>query len=336
MTYHYSKEVDSVTDTLNRDFTGVSSGAGYSSWNNKTSNSNAVYAGNSAGGNDSIQLNNSSSNKGIFTTASGGNVVSITVSWNAATSEGNKLDIYGKNEAYTGVAQLYNAGTQGTKIGTITCGTNTSATITGSYQYIGLRSYSGGLWIDSITIEWSEATYAYSNTSIRFSSLISSSLWNRLNTESSIQGYGVMLSTPETLGVDPIEDWYGIADGDTYEEKIAYLAAGGVKNFYLPLTTKSPDLANAAQKAGAEGDHYIWYLNKVVLDTEEGLTAQQVKAKLTQRYTAVAYIRIADELVFLDQVTASAAGLADAAITGGQATASTANGSLKNLADMLA
>ena len=255
------------------------------------------------------------------------------------TAADRYVEVYGKNEAYSSTENLYDNNEKGTLVTSLTCNSNhddSEYTFVADYKYIGIKA-SGALYIDSIDIQWGDLpSYAFSNVSIRFSNLISTSLWTRLNTESSIQGYGVMLATPETLGSDPIEDWYAIADGNSYEEKIAYLATGNVKNFYMPLSTKSPDLANSAQKAGAEGDHYIWYLNKIVLDTEEGLTKEQVKAKLTQRYTAVGYVKTVEGLVFLDQVAASAAGLADAAITGGQATTSTANGSLKNLADMLA
>ena len=339
LTYHYSKNEETSTDTLDKEKTGVS-GNSYKNWSNVSDSSNARYAGNSYGDHASaIQFRKSTGTNpksAIISTTSGGTIKKISVEWAAGNQSGKTLNVYGSNTAYTSLADVYDSATYGTLLGTIVEGTSTELNVVGSYAYVGVVPTTGTAYLTSISFEWNATSFVYSNASIRFSSLISASLWNRLNTESSIQGYGVMLSTPETLGTDPIEDWYGVADGDTYEEKIAYLAAGGVKNFYLPLTTKSPDLANAAQKAGAEGDHYIWYLNKVVLDTEEGLTAQQVKAKLTQRYTAVAYIRIADELVFLDQTTASAAGLADAAITGGQATASTANGSLKNLADMLA
>ena len=334
----------------------------YNPFSNKTKtladiNSDVTWAGTAAchSGDKALQLNGTS--RGIYTTASAGQFIK-NVAVDFSDDNDKQLYFYGSNTAYTAVNASIASDENSTLIATLN-GNTVSANIAGDYKYVYIYS-SGAIYMNSITVTWrfadediensleskaslayhytsdGEGNFSYSDVSIRFSSLINSSLWNRLNNESSIQGYGVMLATPETLGSDPIEDWYAIADGDTYEEKVAYLATGDVKNFYMPLTTKSPDLANSAQKAGAEGDHYIWYLNKIVLDTEEGLTAQQIKAKLTQRYTAVGYIKTAEGLVFLDQATASAAGLADAAIQGGQATASTANGSLKNLADMLA
>ena len=341
LAYHYSKSGNGAVDTLNKTFTGIS-GSAYTDWSDKTGESGVVYAGNSYGNSTAIQLNTGTTYyQGIVTTGNpnSNNIKKITIDWASNTAADRYVEVYGKNEAYSSTENLYDNNEKGTLVTSLTCNSNhddSEYTFVADYKYIGIKA-SGALYIDSIDIQWGDLpSYAFSNVSIRFSNLISTSLWTRLNTESSIQGYGVMLATPETLGSDPIEDWYAIADGNSYEEKIAYLATGNVKNFYMPLSTKSPDLANSAQKAGAEGDHYIWYLNKIVLDTEEGLTKEQVKAKLTQRYTAVGYVKTVEGLVFLDQVAASAAGLADAAITGGQATTSTANGSLKNLADMLA
>lgn len=143
----------SVTDVLDRSFTGVS-GTTYTEWSEKTSNSNAVYAGQSAGQYDTIQLRSNNSNSGIITTASGGKVKTITVAWNSNSASGRTLDVYGKNTAYTQAADLYNDSNKGTKIGSIVCGTSTELTIEGDYTYIGLRSNSGAMYIDKIEITW--------------------------------------------------------------------------------------------------------------------------------------------------------------------------------------
>ena len=142
-----------ATDTLTRATTEVPEETNYVSWSGKTGTSGAVYAGQSAGGNNSIQLRSNNSNSGIVTTASGGNVRKITVTWNAATAAARTLDIYGKNTEYTNPTELYSTSTQGTKIGSIKMGT-TELEITGDYAYIGMRSYSGAMYIDEIQIEW--------------------------------------------------------------------------------------------------------------------------------------------------------------------------------------
>ena len=151
-------ETVEVVDVLNREFTGIKNGeTSYSSWNGKKAASAAVYAGNSAGSNDAIQLRSNNSNSGIVTTVSGGKAKRIVVEWNAKTSSGRTLEIYGKNTAYTSPTELYattgNTG-QGKKLGDIVCGTSTELIIETDYEYIGLRSKSGAMYIDEIQIIW--------------------------------------------------------------------------------------------------------------------------------------------------------------------------------------
>ena len=143
-----------VTDQLTRESTGITSTT-YASWSGVTSNSDAVYAGQSAGGNNSIQLRSNNNNSGIITTESGGTVMNVTVTWNSNTSNGRTLNIYGKDTAYGDPADLYNASTQGTLIGSIVYGTSTSLDISDSYQYIGMRSASGAMYLTDISITWS-------------------------------------------------------------------------------------------------------------------------------------------------------------------------------------
>lgn len=116
--------------------------------------SDAVYAGNSAKTSDeAIQLR-SKDNSGIVTTVSGGKATKIAVEWNENTTSGRTLDIYGKNSAYSSAADLYNSSTQGTKLGSIVMGTSTDLVISGDYEYIGLRSNSGAMYITEIDIAW--------------------------------------------------------------------------------------------------------------------------------------------------------------------------------------
>lgn len=116
--------------------------------------SNAVYAGNSAYSNEGISLRSSNSNSGIVTTTSGGKVKSIVVEWISNTASGRTINVYGKNTAYRSAADLYDTSFQGTMIGTIVYGTSTVLTISDDYQYIGLRSNDGALYVSSITISW--------------------------------------------------------------------------------------------------------------------------------------------------------------------------------------
>ena len=149
-------------DVLTQSTFGVT-GTTYSSWTNKSvsDGSTAIYAGNSAGptsgtGNGSIQLRSSNSNSGIVTTTSGGLATKVVVVWNSDCASGRVLDVYGKATAYSQASELYNSSTQGTKIGSITNGTSTELTIDSDYAYIGLRSSSGAMYLDSVTITWSQ------------------------------------------------------------------------------------------------------------------------------------------------------------------------------------
>ena len=145
---------EEVTDVLTLATTGVS-GTGYTDWSGKTVTSSAVYAGQSAGDKSSIQLRSKNSNSGVVTTVSGGYARKIVVQWNSSTTSGRTLDIYGKNTAYTAATDLYNSTGQGTKLGSITYGTSTELVITGAYQYIGLRSADGAMYLSKIAITWS-------------------------------------------------------------------------------------------------------------------------------------------------------------------------------------
>ena len=156
-----------VTDVLTHTINGKESGTTYNAFTDKEYTSDARYAGSSANGNSAIQLR-STNNSGIVTTTSGGSIKSITVEWDSNnTAEGRTLDIYGKNTAYSEASDLYDTNTQGAKLGSIINGTSTSLTIDGNYQYIGLRSKSGAMYLTSITIEWQsgEVTYTEYSTS---------------------------------------------------------------------------------------------------------------------------------------------------------------------------
>ncbi len=149
------------TDVLTNATTGVGDVNTYTPWSGKTATSDAIYAGNSAGNNLTIQLRTKYSNSGIVTTASGGSrIQKVTVDWYSETAENRTLDIYGKNTAYEAATDLYDIATQGTKLGSIVCGTSTKLTVTGDYTYIGIRSKADALYLNSISIDWETGTPA--------------------------------------------------------------------------------------------------------------------------------------------------------------------------------
>lgn len=171
---HYTFQ---CADTITKSDTGVS-GTAYTGWGPISSdtegvtgiNSRSTYEGNSAGpasgtGAGAIQLRSSTSSgsnvhSGIVTTVSGGKAVKVTIAWNKDCAAGRVIDVYGSNSAYESADDLYATGTQGTKLGSITQGSTTELTITGDYTFIGIRSSSGAIYIDSVSITWSESIAA--------------------------------------------------------------------------------------------------------------------------------------------------------------------------------
>ena len=134
-----------ATNTQYKDFSGVEKESG------------AVYAGNSATSYSAIQLRSNNNNSGIVTTASGGKVKSVTVVWNTNTLNGRTLQIYGQNTAYSAASELYSGSALAEVKYDNTAASNVSTVeISGEYEYIGLRSKSGAMYLDSVSIVWEQ------------------------------------------------------------------------------------------------------------------------------------------------------------------------------------
>lgn len=143
-----------VTDTIDKAFTGVT-GTSYTNWT-KSGTSGAEYTGYSATNGNNIQLNyntDASKNYGIVTTKSGGKVKSVTITVGSGT---NQVNIYGSNTAYTTTSDLYNTSKRGTLLGSVT--STGTITVSGDYEYIGIISNKGALYLSNIKIEWASST----------------------------------------------------------------------------------------------------------------------------------------------------------------------------------
>ena len=143
-----------VTDVLTAKlFTATSNS--YTDFSNVTVTSSAVYAGNSAKSDaGAIQLRSKKNNSGIVTTASAGTVRKITVVWDDATASGRTIDVYGKSTAYSSDTDLFgSADVQGVLIGSIAKG-KSELVVEGDYQFIGIRSNFGAIYVTSISVEW--------------------------------------------------------------------------------------------------------------------------------------------------------------------------------------
>lgn len=163
-TLQISKKPETTTttidDVLNNGNTINSTSQNYSNWTASGNTLAAAYSGNSGGSNTTIQLRSNNNNSGIVSTTSGGKIKTVTVDWYSGTSDGRVLNVYGSNSAYTAASDLYDNDKQGTLLGTIVKGTSTELTISGEYAYIGVRSNSGAMYLNSITFSWEQTTTA--------------------------------------------------------------------------------------------------------------------------------------------------------------------------------
>ncbi len=131
----------------------AATGTSYTDFSDVTITSNAVYAGQSAkSAEGAIQLRSKNSNSGIVSTASGGKLVSIKIDVQSGT---NTIEVYGNTNAYTSAANLYDTAgndNQGTKLGELS--DDGTITVDGDYQFVGIRSKNGAVYISSIEITW--------------------------------------------------------------------------------------------------------------------------------------------------------------------------------------
>lgn len=118
--------------------------------------SGAVYSVNSCGNtNNYVQIKSNGSSSGIVTTTSGGDLASVTINFNSGTQATRTVSIYGKTSAYSSAADLY-GDSKGTLLGEINIDDGASQTLNveGSYQYVGVRSKSGAIYMDSVVFTW--------------------------------------------------------------------------------------------------------------------------------------------------------------------------------------
>lgn len=214
-------------------------GTTYTAFTGVKATSPAVYAGSTAK-NDSgdIQLRSSKSTDGIVTTTSGGSATRVSVVWGTGNAADRTIDIYGKSTAYSKASDLYATqdGDQGTKIGSIICGTSTELVIEGDYPYIGIRSKSGALYLNSITITWGNAKTTLetpANLQINAAKVVS---WDAVSGAASYNvTIGTETYTSNTNSYDAAaiaDDYYDVAvvavpsDKDNYKNSAAATITG--------------------------------------------------------------------------------------------------------------
>lgn len=144
-------------DVLNYANIGVT-GTTYTDWTLDGA-TGAKYAGTSAGGNESIQINNSSNKTyGFVNTTSVGLVRKIKVTWNTNTTATRNLFVYGSNEPYTSVADIYDVLKRGTVIAYLEYASEANKVqeveIKGDYAYVGVLSAKSAQYLDAVEITW--------------------------------------------------------------------------------------------------------------------------------------------------------------------------------------
>ena len=310
LSYRYTKEDgrDPTTDTINRTFTGAGNNATYISWEND-GESGVSYAGNCAGRYNSVQLQ-SSGGSGIVSTDNyySAKALSVTVTWNDSTDNGRTIDVYGKNEAYTGPSDLYSNATKGTKIGSIVKGEDTELLIDDDYKYIGIRSSGNTLYASSIEIGWSSTSpkYTYSDVSIRFGGYLSQDLWNSLN---NIEGFGALAASEDIVNESVLFSNYmasAVAPGEYVNPTL------DIVDYYKPIEDMMP---------AVDGNNYYW-----------NLFLRISEMNFDTYYIAAAYIKTSTGYVFFKEAKYSVKSLASDYINNRGYDDNVASGSLYNLA----
>ena len=191
------------------------------------------------------------------------------------------------------------------------------------FEFVGIRSSADAIYLTSIDIQWGDASYEYTNVALRFGGILTKTLWDGLNTESTIQGFGVLLSTDAFLGANELKSKYNAVDNVNVKK---------FYNEYNPLSedpNDKPTLFENSSYKGVEDDYYVWNLRLNLPKTDGKVSDSELK----KDYVAVAFVVTEDDgVVFLAQIKQSAKSLAASMLSGPSDTSY--EGSLANLANL--
>lgn len=155
-----------IKDVINNENTYKGTGnTNYKDFENVIVNGHTYYV-NCAGGSPTtgptIQLrsnttNDGSPHAGIVSTSSGGKVTKITFTFNSGTANSRTVGVFASNSPYTHPNDLYEEGANLVYSYTYNSA-DTSVTeeyeFTDSYEYVGICSTNGALYLDEVIIEW--------------------------------------------------------------------------------------------------------------------------------------------------------------------------------------
>lgn len=173
--------------------------------------------------------------------------------------------------------------------------------------------------------------FEISNVKIRFKAFVAKALWDELDGEETIKGYGVLVSTADIEGGYLGENTFKLAyasaletaNNDVDEALSALCGSGKIKNFPHDISATMPYLYEAESNVNYDEDTYAWALAQTVTSP----------ANLGRTYVAIAYIRTNNGIIFLNEARVSAKSLAQSMIDGPDYDGKSFDGSLSYIAN---
>lgn len=134
---------------------------GYTNHTYTSSTTNATYEGvlYQTSTQNLIQMRTSGSNSGLVVTTSGGVLEKVSVQFGGSTTSSRSVDIYGKNDNYTGSVDLYSTDSMvtGTNLRKVSFGGNTElqeVTEVQGYTAFGIKPVGGALFLSQVVVVW--------------------------------------------------------------------------------------------------------------------------------------------------------------------------------------
>lgn len=134
---------------------------GYTNHTYTSSTTNATYEGvlYQTSTQNLIQMRTSGSNSGLVVTTSGGVLEKVSVQFDGSTTSSRSVDIYGKNDNYTGSVDLYSTDSTvtGTNLRKVSFGGNTElqeVTEVQGYTAFGIKPVGGALYLSQVVVVW--------------------------------------------------------------------------------------------------------------------------------------------------------------------------------------
>lgn len=145
-----------ISDTLTADDLAATGPNSYADFSKVEKDTGTVYAGNSAKSDaGAIQLRSNNSNSGIVMTSSVSKAVGIELTFNSSTFSERVVEVYGQSTPYSSASDLYGGPSPIAEIAK-SDGANQLIVFDQPYDYIGIRSKSGALYLNEVTFYFEE------------------------------------------------------------------------------------------------------------------------------------------------------------------------------------